>query len=406
MKKLLTLFLIGIFILSGSNISKAQDDVQAFKDLLENLAANSQREFFKKHYQGMLDVISDKATLTDAEKTFISETYAAFNNTSLGLQNEETYINREYPLVLAWTSPTDGALSFTRIRLPLNWDPEEVYPMYLQLHGLWGVANSTIDFMTYSFRRSAATSYAFEDGYVLDPWGRGNLWYEGISETDIWECMAAFEQMAKVDPKRKYLTGHSMGGYGTWYISEKSIGTWAAIGLHAAALQRNSSLVTSSVAQKFVDLPVYFVVGTDDWLLTVNTKTYNLLLAEGIKNVNFVTFEGGHEFVQQNVENMYDWIRQFTNENPTNVYSTKNSFVNIYPNPINQGSVVYVDISGQATMEIEIFDILGKKIKQLPEKTYSQGRNKLEIESLEPGIYLYRAKTKNKFYDGKMLIYR
>lgn len=404
MRKLFTFFLTGMIILSGSNITcKAQDDVQAFKELLETLASNSQSEFFKKHYQGMLDVISSKATLTDAEKTYISETYAAFTNTNLGLQNEETYINREFPLVLAWISPTDGALSFTRIRLPLNWNPEEVYPMYLQLHGLWGVANSPIDFMTYSFRRTASSSYAFEDGYSLDPWGRGNHWYEGISETDIWECMAAFEQIAKVDPKRKYITGHSMGGYGTWYISGKSIGTWAAIGLHAAALQRNSSLVTSTVAQKFVNLPVYFVVGTNDGLYSINTQTYNLLVSEGIENVNFVTFEGGHEFVQENVENMYDWIRQFTNENPTQVATTKKSICRIHPNPLIYGSPAYINID--VSTSLELFDISGKKLKSFDAKNFTQGINKIDINGLKPGIYLYKATTDDEIYDGKLLIY-
>jgi predicted peptidase len=33
----------------------------------------------------------------------------------------------------------------------------------------------------------------------------------------------------KVDPSRIYLMGHSMGGFGTWWLGQKYADTWAAI---------------------------------------------------------------------------------------------------------------------------------------------------------------------------------
>lgn len=54
----------------------------------------------------------------------------------------------------------------------------------------------------------------FEDGYLLFPWGRGNVWYEGIGETDVWESISALNELVKVDSTKKYLMGFSMGGYG------------------------------------------------------------------------------------------------------------------------------------------------------------------------------------------------
>src|SRR5512147_880258 len=128
--------------------------------------------------------------------------------------------------------------------------------MYIELHGLWSVADPPIEYMTYPFRQGASSSYAWEDGYLLSPWGRGNLWYQGISETDILECMSALEEEFSVDPKRRYLCGHSMGGYGAWSIASKYPETWAALGIHAGALwYDNSSLVNESVASVLADVP-------------------------------------------------------------------------------------------------------------------------------------------------------
>jgi hypothetical protein len=44
-----------------------------------------------------------------------------------------------------------------------------------------------------------------------------------------------------------------------------------------------------------VDLPTYFVTGTQNGLLSVNQQAYSLLTAVSNQNTIFVTFDGGHE---------------------------------------------------------------------------------------------------------------
>jgi pimeloyl-ACP methyl ester carboxylesterase len=155
------------------------------------------------------------------------------------------------------------------------------------------------------------TSYAFEDGYLVSPWGRGNLWCRGISETDIWEGRAAVMALVRVNESRQYLCGHSMGGYGAWHIAHRSAGTWAALGIHAGALGFETSELDASVATALRDLPTYFVVGTSDSLLGVNQAAYVLLQDAGNPNLAFVTFPGGHDYRQSDVEAMYLWLRTF-----------------------------------------------------------------------------------------------
>jgi hypothetical protein len=58
-------------------------------------------------------------------------------------------------------------------------------------------------------------------------------------------------------------------------------------------------------------LPTYFVVGTSDSLLRVNQIAYGLLQEAGNPELAFVTFPGGHDYREVDVEQMYLWLRRF-----------------------------------------------------------------------------------------------
>ena len=115
----------------------------------------------------------------------------------------------------------------------------------------------------------------------------------------------------RVNERRQYLCGHSMGGYGAWHIALRSADTWAALGIHAGALGYDARELDVSVATGLRDLPTYFVVGTSDGLLSVNQAAYTLLQNAGNPNLAFVTFPGGHDYRQTDVEAMYLWLRRF-----------------------------------------------------------------------------------------------
>ncbi len=49
-------------------------------------------------------------------------------------------------------------------------------------------ADNIIGYLTWPYFQNLSGSFAFEDGYYITPWDRGNEeGYEGISETDIYE---------------------------------------------------------------------------------------------------------------------------------------------------------------------------------------------------------------------------
>ena len=206
-----------------SKLNGQTENITLLEAKLSAEIENSTNEFYILHCQSIIDVVnahSSGSANADAHAEQIYEQFIS-ENTELSAARLENYLSRGWAFIIAWTSEQDGETSFTWLRLPKDWNPDKEYPMYVQLHGLWDVAANPMEYMAYPFR-SQSSSYAFEDGYHLSPWGRGNHWYQGVSEEDIWECIAYVKNNFKVDLKRQYLCGHSMGGYGAWHIAHQS----------------------------------------------------------------------------------------------------------------------------------------------------------------------------------------
>jgi predicted peptidase len=53
--------------------------------------------------------------------------------------------------------------------------------------------------------------------------------YRALSEADVLNVIEIVRSQFNVDPERTYLMGHSMGGFGTWWLGQKHADMWAAI---------------------------------------------------------------------------------------------------------------------------------------------------------------------------------
>jgi predicted esterase len=295
-----------------STPSATQDHRAELRSTLLALSDQSSDPFLRFHFSSMARVIEAGDHHYTQDDQAIESLWTVFKDTSTphSPRLRESYLDRSRPLIVAWASPTDGQVSFAWLTLPAQWDPEREYPVYVQLHGLWDVAANHLPYLAYPYS-NPGSSFAFEDGYLISPWGRGNQWYRGIAETDIWECLATVKGLVRVDARRQYLCGHSMGGYGAWHIALRSAGVWAALGVHAGALAYDTRELDPTVVSALRDVPTYFVVGTSDSLLSVNQAAYGLLRDAGNPQLAFVTFPGGHDYRQTDVEQMYLWLRQF-----------------------------------------------------------------------------------------------
>ena len=79
------------------------------------------------------------------------------------------------------------------------------------------------------------------------------------SEQDVMNVVALVRKDYKVDPARIYLMGHSMGGFGAWYLGAKHADLWAAV-----APMSGTTPTHEIDVQTLKRLPVLVAVGGEE----------------------------------------------------------------------------------------------------------------------------------------------
>jgi dienelactone hydrolase len=134
-------------------------------------------------------------------------------------------------LRLAYRDEVDGSPQFCRAYLPGDYDPAKKWPVVIQIRGYnpanpvyvrWWAADERHSHIDSEFSNHQGVIY-------LEPHGRGNTRYLGMGDTDILNVIAEARKLFNVDEDRIYLTGDSMGGWGTWHISTRHPDLFAAI---------------------------------------------------------------------------------------------------------------------------------------------------------------------------------
>jgi hypothetical protein len=394
--------------------------VPEIKDMLGRMALASENEFFRNHCRSIISVLEAVPRPTGGDSLLLEGLYTAFSDTSVpwNAGRLSSYLERKRPFILSWTSPSDGAVSLAWLIPPENWNPERSYPLYVRLHGLSDIYGSRIQYLTRYLGPQLVFEGTFEDGYTLLPWGRGNLWYQGIAETDVWDCIGAAEARIHVDSARKYLTGMSMGGYGAWKIGAKSPETWAALGIYAAALwYGGSGVMNADVIGNLKHVPVFFICGTADGLLAENQLAFQLLGDAGDPDLEFETFAGGHESRLENWQTMYAWIRNFSKDTTESVDRHDPSrpvhagLIGNYPNPFNSGTVLRYELRIQSDVELTIHDPAGRKIRSISRSSEKPGEHEIRWDGrndsgvpVPSGMYVCRMVTKESGTSLKILM--
>ncbi len=152
----------------------------------------------------------------------------------------DTYAAGQEPLVLARIAGSEQSLQYYLLTLPEGWDPEREYPLIVNLHGAG--PTHPLFYVGLSFQTPEEAEEEpdeaeaepegeepeLEPHFVLAPWGRGNNGYGEQGEDDVWQALEEVRRDFRVDADRIYLTGHSMGGGGTWHIALRTPDVWAA----------------------------------------------------------------------------------------------------------------------------------------------------------------------------------
>ena len=110
----------------------------------------------------------------------------------------------------------NGILQHYGLYLPDGFDPEVQSPLQLWLHWRGGTAHSAGAAIPGMFRDLGDEP----DAVVVSPRGRGSSsWYVGKGHVDVEQVWADVHALVKVDPNRRYVSGHSMGGWGSFLIT-------------------------------------------------------------------------------------------------------------------------------------------------------------------------------------------
>ncbi len=118
-----------------------------------------------------------------------------------------------------------------QVYLPENWNPREKWPMILFLHGSGERGSDGMDETQVGLPnaiRSHPERWPFVVVMPQDPY-----YHHYWTDPDIMAmAVSAFDAEVKEfngDPQREYLTGLSLGGYGTWEIAKNYPNKFAAI---------------------------------------------------------------------------------------------------------------------------------------------------------------------------------
>jgi len=199
-----------------------------------------------------------------------------------------------------------------QVYVPREWNKKQKWPVILFLHGAGergddGFVQTEVGIGT-AIRRYPDRFPAI----VVMPQCRKQVWWTEAAMQD--QALKAFDQSVKEfngDPNRLYLTGLSMGGYGTWSIASKYPGKFAALavicgGIRGPVRAPALGVVKSDdpnvdpyavTAQKIGKTPVWiFHGGADPIVPPDESRKMNEALKAAGGNVKYTEYEKvGHD---------------------------------------------------------------------------------------------------------------
>jgi len=200
----------------------------------------------------------------------------------------------------------DGKEAKYVLFVPADYKGDKPYPLVLFLHGS---GETGVDGMKQTYvglgpvARMQEKSFPF---FIVFPQSQDRTWDADSKDGQrALAMLAAVQKEYKIDDKRLYLTGLSMGGFGTWSLATKYPDRWAAIVPVCGGGDPDQ-------AKAIKDIPCWVFQGDADTAVTPDhsRKMVDALKAAGGKPT-YTEYAGiGHNSWEMayNTPALYEWL--------------------------------------------------------------------------------------------------
>ncbi len=201
-----------------------------------------------------------------------------------------------------------------QVFVPENWSPQEEWPVILFLHGAGERGSDGLRQTQQGLPHAIRENRSRFPTIVAIPQCQADYWWPMEEMEEL--ALAALDSVIKEfngDDKRMYLTGLSMGGFGSWNLAAKYNGKFAAVvaicgGIAVSAHLRkmfpelrnapsqDGASVYAEAAKKIGSTPVWIFHGTKDDVVPVKySREMNSALKAARGNVRYTEYRGvGH----------------------------------------------------------------------------------------------------------------
>jgi predicted peptidase len=188
------------------------------------------------------------------------------------------------------------------VYVPPEYTPEQAWPVILSLHGSGergsdGLLQTEVGIAT-AIRRNRALCPAI---VVMPQCRAGQLWTGQMAEMAL-KCLDEAAREYRVDIDRTYLTGLSLGGFGTWLLAERVPERFAAVvpicGFYGNPNAATDAETLGKLVQSLRNVPVWCFHGTLDKAVPVERSREIVgALRESGANVKYTEFADGQHDV-------------------------------------------------------------------------------------------------------------
>ncbi len=333
-----------------------------------------------------------------------------------------------------------------RLFVPENYDPEQSYPVMLCLHGEGERGDDNEKQIKW---HSMATTWMTSEHQTKNPcfvvapqcptnkkWSnielnQGSYNLDNVTESDemltVVNLLDTLIEEFNIDQSRQYVTGISMGGYGTWDIITRYPNRFA------AAIPMSSAGDPSKV-EIIKNIPTWFFHNQNDPTVPLegSLEMFEALENAGIDVIetylmlnfflsNHINNNQTHFFTQSPLGNHGPWDGWYNDDNlhkwvfmksRTDVSTDREvglpkeyKLYDAYPNPFNPSTTIGYHLPKPGKVKLVVHDIKGRKVSTLVNENKTAGNHQVRFDAsnLSTGVYFCRIQIGN-FTDKKKLL--